>query len=467
MRKTAGITAVLLSAVFLMISGCATVSTRPAQGTPETAPQQTTLVVALYPYVPRMDQFQKAITAAWSNDHPDVALSFLTAKEWDGGYSIDPPANADVYVFDAMFLDFFRSRGWLEPMQAGEIDHLADFVPYAIQGVQSDGQYYAIPQLGCANILFYQQTDTALAQATTLSQIKEALDQCTYSSKIPPDRRGLMIDMSGGTTNASLYLDVAHSLTGQYPLPLPSGPSEINPDAMSNMRLLLALASYENGTSGESVPYEHATWFSNGWGRALVGYTESMSTMSAETLAGIGFKVMPLSDNDQRALFYADVIGINTATRQRGTRDLAVELANVMAAGATMVASIGPDQGNAPQYLMATRPSVFQTLGQSFPIYNQMYGLITANQPIMFGVSDQSKAWLSAMKNTIRTDARKSYPCHCDYTAAQPIPDNTSAPAICDATCAPHGGWSGTWTNQYPAAPASTSVCGCNACPVP
>ena len=71
----------------------------------------------------------------------------------------------------------------------------------------------------------------------------------------------------------------------------------------------------------------------------------------------IGFKVMPLADAINTNLFYADLIGVNTSTASRGTRDLAVKLANVMAASDTVVASIGPDSANPyPQYLMATRP---------------------------------------------------------------------------------------------------------------
>lgn len=470
MRKSASVLTLSILLLFITLSGCTTATHRPA---PPPAAEQapavagTTLVVALYPYVPRVQQFQDAITTAWARVQPDVSLTFLSAQDWDGGYSKNPPSNADVYVFDAMFFEFFRSQGWLEPMSAGEITNLSDFVPYAINGVKVGANYYAIPQLGCANILFYQQSDAPLANATTLSDIKNALSQCTYTSQIPPDRRGLMIDMAGGTTNASLYLDAVHSVTGQYPPPLPWNESQINQTAMNNMRLLLAVASYENGTTDVSASYQRGTWFSNGWGRAVVGYTESMSAMSEQTLAGIGFKVLPLSDNDQSAMFYADVIGVNTTTRQRGTRNLAVQLANVMASRTTMVASIGPSNGNPPQYLMATRTSVFQTLAESFPLYDRMYRLITDNNPVMFSINNQSRDWLTAMKNTIRTDARKNYPCHCDYQATQFIPDNSAAPAICTTTCANHGGWSGTWTNQYPAAPSGTSACGCNTCPVP
>lgn len=457
MKRSAGILALLTLALLLTASGCATAPIRVAP--------ETTLVVALYPWVPRSHQFQAVITAAWAQVQPDVSLSFLSSKEWDGGYDTNPPLDADVYVFDAMFLDYFRSQGFLEPMSAGEIDDPDDFVAYAIHGVEAGGRYYAIPRLGCANILFYRKDDAQLAKATTLSEIKDALGQCTYTSEIPPDRRGLMVNMSGGTTDASLYLDTVHSLTGEDPPPLPWDPSEIDPSAMDNMRQILAMASYWNATRDTD---QRASWFSQGRGRALIGYTESMASMSAETRDHIAFKVMPLSDDDTSAMFYADVIGVNTTTNQRGTRDLAVRLANVMASSATMVRSIGPDGDHPfPQYLMATRPSVFRALGRSFPIYNEMYGLITSSRPVMFRINEQSRDWLAAMKDTLRAEARRDYPCGCDYPASEAIADPAAAPAICKETCAAHGGWSGAWAQHGPAASAGKAACGCNACPLP
>ena len=69
----------------------------------------TELTVGLYPYVPRLEQFQTAIKTQWAKVQPQVTLKFLAAADWDGGYSNNPPKNADVYVFDAMFFDYFQS----------------------------------------------------------------------------------------------------------------------------------------------------------------------------------------------------------------------------------------------------------------------------------------------------------------------------------------------------------------------
>ncbi len=428
-----------------------------------TATNGSHLTVGLYPYVPRLDQFKSAIQLQWAVVEPDVSLIFLTEDQWDGGYSKDPPKEADVYVFDGMFFEYFRAQGWLVPLAASEIQNLGDFIDYAISGVKVDDQYYAIPLLGCANILFYKKSDAALAKATTLSEIHNTLSQCTYTSEIPPDIRGLMVDLAGGTSNATMYLDTEHAITGVYPLPLPADQSQIDPNAMANVRLLLKMASFWNGTTDLSDQYGRAAWFNQGYGRAYVGFTESMSAMSADVRNQTGFKVMPLADEDNRPLFYADVIGVNTTTKDRGTRALAVQLANVMAASSTVVASIGPDNANPyPQYLMATRPSIFQTLGQQFPIYNDMYALTETN-PIMFGLNDTARTWLDQMKNTIVGDVRADYACGCDYPSSEPIWDNADAQTKCPPTCQAYGGWNGQWTN---APPVTGSVCGCNSCPV-
>ncbi|MBP0017365.1 MAG: thiamine pyridinylase [Cyanobacteria bacterium SBLK] len=435
------------------------------------------LKVGLYPYVPRIEQFKTALIEAWQ-EVSDIPLDFSATCNsdfsnspcWDGGYSQENSPdrfNLDVFVFDALFFDEYKSAGQLTPMSAGEIEGRDDFVDYAKEGVKVGETYYAIPQLGCANILFYDASDYELASATNLTDIESALGTCTYTSEIPPDRRGLTINMSGGTTNAALYLDTVHSLNGTYPFPLPWDELELDPEAIDNMRELLTMASYENATDSEKPKigsYERAEWFSNGWGRATIGYTESMSVMSQGTRDNLDFKVMPLSrvDESYPAVFYADVIAVNPNTQNR---DLAVQLANVMAASDTIVNSFKAEGGEPPQYLMATRPSVFDALGLEDPIYDKMFALVEDNDPIMFKLNSDSREWLDAMKGTIQEAAREDYVCGCDYSAIQPIFNNTDAPLICNETCSPYGGWNGQWTNDYPAA-REGSVCGCHTCAV-
>src|SRR5882672_9123172 len=100
----------------------------------------TELTVGLYPYVPRIDQFKSALQSEWHKVQPNIQLHFLTFEEWDGGYVTTPPANADVYVVDALFFENYRQQTLMEPLQNGEISNLNDFIPYALDGVRVAGQ---------------------------------------------------------------------------------------------------------------------------------------------------------------------------------------------------------------------------------------------------------------------------------------------------------------------------------------
>jgi thiamine pyridinylase len=416
------------------------------------------------PYLPRPSQFESAIRAAWIKVQPNVELNFINnLSVWDGGYNTDPPPQADIYVFDAMYFEDFRARGLLLAMAPSEIQNADDFLEYARNSVIVDGNYYAIPQLGCANMMFYNAADIAIANATTLGQLNTTLNHCTYTSEIPPDRRGLMVDMAGRTTNAALYLDIAHSVNGTYPLPQPTTP---DPTIVADQRLILTLASFWNGTSKSATPYVRGAWYDGGYGRAFVGFTESMSVMSPQTLSTIGFKVMPLSNTvGKQALFYVDAVGVNTSTTSRGTRDLAVQLANVIAATETIVESFNsPKPGINPQYLMSVRNSVFRQLSQQYPIYQRMYQLARTSNPVAFKLNSAGRSWVLTAGGLIRHDVTTNYTCGCDQAASQSINSNVEAQSICPAVCSGrNGGWSGQWTNQPP---AQGSVCGCNACPV-
>jgi thiamine pyridinylase len=270
-----------------------------------------------------------------------------------------------------------------------------------------------------------------------------------------------MLDMAGKTTNATLYLDIAHSVNGIYPLPQPQQP---NATYIGDQKTMLNIASFWDVTSENPNAYIRGVWYGQGYGRAFMGFTETMSNMSAEALSTIGFKVMPLSNTTgHQPLFYVDAIGVNTTTAQRGTRNLAVQLANVIASTEVTVESFrAPPQGGNPQYLMSVRHSVFQQLEQTYPIYKRMHQLVN-NNPIAFKLDKDARSWVAATGPIIRSETRANYVCGCDEKAPRTIMNNADAQNVCPAVCTSHGGWNGQWTNQPP---VQGSVCGCNACPI-
>ncbi len=359
----------------------------------------TTLNIALYPYVPRLDEFKQAVTEAWAKVQPDVNLNYV---DWDC-YSQDPPKDLDVFVFDGIFLDDFASKGYLAALTPGDIEDSNDFLHYAMDDSKVHNTYYGIPQLGCANLLFYRQGDTPLAQAGTLEQVYRVLGKCANPSIPPPQGNSLLVDLSGGTTDACLYLETVQEINHKYTPdpPLPSA-DKLDKQAVTNLQSLVYMGCKEQVEYSSANSYQRAAWFGAGLGRAAIGFTESMSAMG-DARKTAGFRLMPLANKNDVHLFYIDLVGMNAAVTDPTRKSLALKLANLAASSNVLVASIGPTLGyDYPQYLMPVRKSVFTALGKDDPIYQRMYELVSTSHPHMFRIGPNSKQWLSANKRAIK-----------------------------------------------------------------
>jgi thiamine pyridinylase len=157
--------------------------------------------------------------------------------------------------------------------------------------------------------------------------------------KHPPAGTGLMIDFSGGTTNAIYYVKIEEEITDQFPVPLPPGPGQIDMEAINDLRTILATASLRDAWhSGES--YQRGLRYGQNHGRAYVGFSESLTRIPSDQLSDVAMKVMPWANKPEGVkdpLFYCDAVGINPKTSERGTTTLAVKLANLMASAQVIV----------------------------------------------------------------------------------------------------------------------------------
>ena len=377
------------------------------------------LTVGMYPHVPRLEQFQTALVSRWKVLHPEVPLVFVRHEKeapddaspvWDGGYEMDPPPQVDVFVFDAIHFEYYKSRHMLERLSRAEVQDRQNFYSYAIRGVQSGRSYYAIPQLGCTDILFFDKQDKLLAKARALTEIRNALGECSYVDKKPPKHRGLMFNMSGKTTDAVLYLAAKYSLDHEYPIVQPTDRSALDQQAIGNLHSILAAGSYRNASDGT---HDNAAWFNAGYGRAYVGFSESLSALSEQKRKRVDFKLMPLSDRRMKnPLFYTDAIGISPETNKRGTRQLAVELANLMGSTRVMVDSLSRQDTASPQYLLPVRKSVLAMLARHDPVYLRLKHLLDTSHPLMLKLDQNSKPWLNAMGDAIRNEVLDTSVCH-------------------------------------------------------
>jgi thiamine pyridinylase len=419
------------------------------------AAQATTLKVALYPYVPRIDQFKTVIADAWEKVEKDVPITW--AENWDGGYSYNPQNDYDLFVFDATYLTYFKNEGCLLGIPEDRVEKPDDFLTFIREGLSKNGQFWAIPQLGCTEYLIYKKTDQPLTGATTMTEVITALGKCSYYGNTPPAATGLMVDFSGDTTNAIYYVKSLEEVLNEFPVVLPSDPSQINMTAMNNLRTILAAASLRNAWYS-GVSYQRGLWYGDNHGRAYVGFSESLTQIPNDQLSNLAMKFMPWADNKeglQHPLFYCDAIGVNVTTTGRNTTDLAIKLANLMASTQVIVDCFKATASAGPQYLTPVRTSAMDQLAKGYPVYAKIKDAVeAAGSPILLDLGKNARTYIANMKTSIKHMVIDDLQCYCDIKAGSPM-DNQQAQTVCPGVCG-DSKWNGQWTNM-----GDHSVCGC------
>jgi thiamine pyridinylase len=365
---------------------------------PVEAPPQTVLNVGLYPYVPRPVQFEVVVEAAWRVVHTDVALNFI---DYDC-YQSDPGPAVDVFGFDCIYLSALAQSGFLTRLSADQIDDIGDFFPWALAACQYDGDPFAIPYLGCAYSIVYRDGDDALDEAFSLDDLYDVIgDAPEQSNPTPLPSKGLVLDLTGGTTDACFYLSAYEEITDTYPPdpPLPDG-NDLDPQVLADLKRLRNMAGFAQA-SHEDPADEQVTWFVEGLGEALVGPTEIMSYFPPATVAASKLHLLPFDVQRATQPFYVDAIGVNRRI-DPAKLDLAVELANLVASAAAMAASLVPTGTSPnPQYLISVRPSVLGKLAETWPAYQMIEALVTSHTGSPLRIGPASRTWLDTSKDAI------------------------------------------------------------------
>ncbi|WP_197258653.1 thiamine pyridinylase [Paenibacillus dendritiformis] len=361
------------------------------------ASSDITLKVAIYPYVPDPARFQAAVLDQWQRQEPGVKLEFT---DWDS-YSADPPDDLDVFVLDSIFLSHFVDAGYLLPFGSQDIDQAEDVIPFALQGAKRDGKVYGLPQILCTNLLFYRKGDLNIGQVDNIYELYKKIGASPYEQIPPPPNKGLLINMAGGTTKASMYLEALIDVTGQYTeydlLP-PLDP--LNDKVIRGLRLLINMAGEK---PSQYVPedgdaYVRASWFAQGSGRAFIGYSESMMRMG-DYAEQVRFKPVSSSAGQDIPLFYSDVVSVNSKTAHP---ELAKKLANVMASADTVEQALRPQaDGQYPQYLLPARYQVYEALMQDYPIYSELAQIVNKPSNRVFRLGPEIRTWLQDAKQVL------------------------------------------------------------------
>jgi len=435
----------------------------------------TCIAAALYPYVPDTNTFAQSICTAWEESGRTETL-YLIADEsvWDGGYGSNPvytngngaQTPIDVFVYDAMYLSYWAQQ--TTPVPASFISNPADFVSYARTALtQPDDSMLALPMLGCTNIMFYNEDDAGIDSVSTLPEFIEINPAGVYISPVPYNRSGAMVNMAGKTTIAVNYMVRGFLETGEWP-----SMASVDPAIITPLTELAESASYYNAITG-AIPslagvedqYVRAGYFSEGYGRTSVGFSESMSQMSAATRSELKLRALPRSDNAAAPnMFYADVVGVNDASQflsDGGT--LPFILANLMTEQAVMQNAIAPPSGSL-SYLFPARSSILTALGAQDPLYTQMEAVLTGKPALLVNMPTTSRVDFHGFGAQVQTAVISAFSGQCDMESATYIGSTEQASSICPQVCEKNSGWIGSWTNMSPPAWPGYSACGCAQC---
>lgn len=359
------------------------------------------LKVALYPYLPRGDQFQQTLTTAWNNLHTGVTLQFV---KYDC-YSVDPPDSVNVFVFDGVYFNYFVSQGYLAPIDTTKISDYQKFWPFARQAVLNNKTAFGVPYLSCANVYFYRKADKALNTGTDLNLVNffNVIGKATYSDTIPPVNQGLLMDYSGSTTDACLYvngwMNFNQNFTTNPPLP---DSFKYDQNVINRLQAYTVMAGVAQASYSDTVNNK-VKWFAGGRGRSMIGITENSESFPHSFLDSIGFRLMPFVDNlPTTQNFYVDIAGVNTKT-PAALQPYAAMLANLMTSYSVMYNSMIPWGGNPnPQFLIPARSNLLVDLVQVHPLYDDILKLLVNHKPFPFEFGSNSRPWLAANKSRIR-----------------------------------------------------------------
>lgn len=384
-----------------------------------TPSESTSLNVALYGYVPDPERFEKAVSNAWTELHPDVELNFIG---WDC-YEKDPANDLDVFVFDSIYLLSFIEKGYLLPIPDDKIQNKNDLLSFAIEGCTIDGNVYAIPQIVCTNLLYTRKNDTELTSVTDIATLHEVIGDRVLQTEIPEENEGLLIDMSGGTSKVCMYLDalidVNQEYTDYYETP---DLNNICLDAIAPLRLLQSMGgkAQVNYWPDDDNAYVRADWFKEGKGRAYIGYTEAMSTMG-DFANDVNFRPYSYTKGDNVPTYYGDIVSINSKINN-DKKELAFDLVNVITDTDTVVTAISADENNPyPQYLLPARYSIYNALDSTYPIYSKLKEIASYSENQLFKIGPNAREFIE--------DAKEVIPRLLDISSSDTSEDNVDIAA--------------------------------------
>ncbi|MBQ4514825.1 MAG: thiamine pyridinylase [Anaerolineaceae bacterium] len=229
------------------------------------AQAKVVLTLALYPYVPDLSRFKSAISEEWEKRHPEVQLKF---SDWDC-YSETLPENADVFVYDTVYMNNYLKQGLLLPLTWNDAKNIDDIFPFVMDSCTVDEVIYAIPKFLCSEFLYTRKSDTELDDIENIRELYDVIGDLAPEEGLLPMNEGLLVSIPSNM-NASFWLVQALVDAEQADLSVlfPLDPEKIPQAAADSLWMIRDMAGFEDMTlkTDNNGPYIFGEWFTDGEG---------------------------------------------------------------------------------------------------------------------------------------------------------------------------------------------------------
>lgn len=332
-------------------------------------PEPAVLNVSLYKLIPDLDSFEKTIEDAWKEKHPETELNFV---DWDC-YSGSVPDDLDVFVFDVLTLDSFVENGYLLPLSENDIQDYDDLIPSFVEQCRVDGDFYVVPQILCADLLYTRKQDAGLKDVQDLDSLYDVLGDS-----------GLLLDKSSLRSRVCMYLQAVIDENQQFtnqPLPIEEG--NLSADAVGSLEEIRDMHQINpEGEPEDGGRYYYARRFAEGMGRAYIGYTEAMAVMG-ENVSEMDFRLFSMTDEADIPVFYVDAAAVNAKISEE-KKAAALDFLNLITSEDTVVRTF-MNYGE-PQYLLPARYSSYDALATEYPIYADLKKIVSVPNAYAFRI---------------------------------------------------------------------------------
>lgn len=325
--------------------------------------------VSVYPYLPDVELFCELLVDMWAEIEPDIQLELRT---WDA-YGDSNPQGFDVLMYDALFTTYLVENNYVQAIELGDIEELEGIIPSALDGAYYEDQCYGIPNLMCSFFLIHWADDADIAQVNSFEELYEILS-LRKENNTSDKEDGLITNFA--TDYPFFYLDTLTDLTGK---PDVSGEilnfDEPEPEAMEEIyRIQDMQADIEDVLDPELGQYGGAVLFSEGYGSAIYGYSESMAYIN-NVVDRLAIRTISHCDGEDVPLFFADVVSLSSRVQDPIKRENCIKLMNLMTSE-EFITKLSLGTGEA-QYLLPARHAVYDTVEQVFPMYGRLYELVS------------------------------------------------------------------------------------------